>query len=487
MASIPAAAGSARSLRLSWGLRELVIAGACLAVFGILLFNPRVLNDGDTYWHLAAGQWMLDHGRVPNFDPFSFTHGGQPWVPHEWLSEIVMIGAFKTAGWTGIVVLFGLATALSMALFLTWMSRWLGPVALAAIAWFSVGCMWVGLFTRPHLLALPIMIFWTSRLIDARAEGRAPPLWLALLMVLWANLHGSFVFGALVAAPLALEALWEKRRDPWPVIRDWGLFAAACLVAILLTPNGVNAITYPFHIMMMKTLNGIVEWLPPDFRKMSEFQGAILLTLLVCLSRGVKVPFFRTLLLLVIFHMALTHQRHMLVLALIGPLLLAEPIGRSFGRTAAKPLAAPWLAAVVFALGALVMVGVRAVDPVTRPDAVTTPKTALQHVPAALRAQPVLNTYSFGGYLAYSGIKPFIDGRADMYGDDFFSGHMRLMRGDAAEFAKASAKYGLAWTILQPRERLAKQMDAKPGWTLVYRDRWAVVHARKDALEKAGR
>jgi hypothetical protein len=331
------------------------------------------------------------------------------------------------------------------------------------------------------------MIFWTSRLIDARAEGRAPPLWLALLMVLWANLHGSFVFGALVAAPLALEALWEGRRDPWPVIRDWGLFAAACLVAILLTPNGVNAITYPFHIMMMKTLNGIVEWLPPDFRKMSEFQGAILLTLLICLSRGVKVPFFRTLLLLVIFHMALTHQRHMLVLALIGPLLLAEPIGRSFGRTAAKPLAAPWLAAVVFALGALVMVGVRAVDPVTRPDAVTTPKTALQHVPAALRAQPVLNTYSFGGYLAYSGIKPFIDGRADMYGDDFFSGHMRLMRGDAAEFAKASAKYGLAWTILQPRERLAKQMDAKPGWTLVYRDRWAVVHARKDALEKAGR
>ncbi|CAN7297880.1 hypothetical protein LJR219_001472 [Phenylobacterium sp. LjRoot219] len=487
MASIPAAANSARILRLSWGLREVVIAGACLAVFAILLFNPRVLNDGDTYWHLAAGQWMLDHGRVPNFDPFSFTHGGQPWVPHEWLSEIAMIAAYKAAGWTGIVVLFGLATALSMGLFLGWLSRWLGPIALAVVAWLSVGCMWVGLFTRPHLLALPIMIYWTGRLLDARAEGRAPPLWLAGLMVLWANLHGSFVFGALVAAPLALEALWEQRRQPWPVIRDWGLFAAACLVAILLTPNGLHAITYPFHIMTMKTLNGIVEWLPPDFRKMSEFQAAILVTLLVCLSRGVKVPVFRTLLLLFIFHMALTHQRHMLVLALIGPLLLAEPIGRSFGRQAPRPLAMPWLPAVVFALGALVMIGVRAADPVVRNDAVTTPKIALQHVPVALRAQPVLNTYSFGGYLAFSGVKPFIDGRADMYGDDFFSGHIRLMRGDAAEFDRAAAKYGLAWTILQPREPLAKQMDAKPGWKLVYRDRWAVVHARKDALEVAGR
>lgn len=188
------------------GLREVVIAGACLAVFAILLFNPRVLNDGDTYWHLAAGQWMLDHGRVPNFDPFSFTHGGQPWVPHEWLSEIAMIAAYKAAGWTGIVVLFGLATALSMGLFLGWLSRWLGPIALAVVAWLSVGCMWVGLFTRPHLLALPIMIYWTGRLLDARAEGRAPPLWLAGLMVLWANLHGSFVFGALVAAR------WRWRR-----------------------------------------------------------------------------------------------------------------------------------------------------------------------------------------------------------------------------------------------------------------------------------
>lgn len=487
MASIPAAASPARILRLSWGLREVVIAGACLAVFGILLFNPRVLNDGDTYWHLAAGQWMLDHGRVPNFDPFSFTHAGKPWVPHEWLSEIVMILAYKAAGWTGIVVLFGLATALSMGLFLGRLSRWLGPIALAVTAWLSVGCMWVGLFTRPHLLALPIMIYWTARLLDARAEGRAPPLWLAGLMVVWANLHGSFVFGALVAAPLALEALWEKRREPWPVIRDWGLFAAACLLAILLTPNGLHAITYPFHIMTMKTLNGIVEWLPPDFRKMSEFQAAILVTLLVCLSRGVKVPIFRALLLLFIFHMALTHQRHTLVLALIGPLLLAEPIGRSFGRTMPRPLARPLLGVAIFALGALVMIGVRAADPVVRNDAVTTPKTALQHVPVALRVQPVLNTYSFGGYLAFSGVKEFIDGRADMYGDDFFSGHIRLMRGDAAEFERASAKYGLAWTILQPREPLAKLMDAKPGWKLVYRDRWAVVHAREDALEKAGR
>jgi hypothetical protein len=486
MATIPADS-RVQSLRLSVGLRQLVLVGACLVVFWLVVFNPRSLLDGDTFWHLASGAWMLEHGRVPHVDPFSFTHGGQPWVPHEWLSEVIMTLVFRAAGWTGIVVLFGLAAALSMALLLSRLGRWLGPIALGVTAWLVIGCLWVGLFTRPHLLALPIMIFWTGEMLAAGAENRAPPLWLAGLLVLWANLHGSFVFGALVAAPLAAEALTANWRDPWPTFRGWGLFAGACLAAVMLTPNGIEALTYPFQIMTMKTLNGIVEWLPPDFRVMTTFQAALLVTLFVCLVRGVKIPFFRALLVLFLLHMALLHRRHELVLAVIAPLFLAEPIGRSFGRAAPRPLGRPLVPAVLFAVGLLAMVAARAADPVVRVDAVNTPKTALEHVPAALQARPVLNTYSFGGYLVFRGVKPFIDGRADMYGDDFFSRHIRLMRGDPAEFDKAAAQYRLDWTILQPGEPLAKTMDAKPGWRRIYSDRWAVVHAREAALESLPR
>ena len=54
---------------------------------------------------------------------------------------------------------------------------------------------------------------------------------------------------------------------------------------------------------------------------------------------------------------------------------------------------------------------------------------------------------------------------------------------DDAEFDKSVAQYGLDWTVLQPGEPLARAMDAKPGWRRLYRDRWAVVHARVGALE----
>src|SRR5690349_2160797 len=103
MATIPAAAEPVQGVRLSLSLRQLVLVAAALTGFWLVVFDPRALVDGDTSSHLAAGSWMLDHGRVPHLDPFSFTHGGQPWVPHEWLSEVVMTLVYRAAGWTGIV------------------------------------------------------------------------------------------------------------------------------------------------------------------------------------------------------------------------------------------------------------------------------------------------------------------------------------------------------------------------------------------------
>ena len=34
------------------------------------------VQDPDFFWHVTAGQWIADHGRVPNTDPFSFTWAG---------------------------------------------------------------------------------------------------------------------------------------------------------------------------------------------------------------------------------------------------------------------------------------------------------------------------------------------------------------------------------------------------------------------------
>ena len=54
--------------------------------------------------------------------------------------------------------------------------------------------------------AWPILAWWVWLMLRAREHDRAPPLIAALLMALWANLHGGFVFGLAIAAAFGLEA-----------------------------------------------------------------------------------------------------------------------------------------------------------------------------------------------------------------------------------------------------------------------------------------
>src|ERR1700746_3813954 len=83
-----------------------------LAVFLRALAQPMaLLNDPDTYLHIAAGRWMLAHAALPVHDPFSHSLAGADWVPHEWLAEIVLAAAYDTAGWSGLVLLAAAAFA----------------------------------------------------------------------------------------------------------------------------------------------------------------------------------------------------------------------------------------------------------------------------------------------------------------------------------------------------------------------------------------
>ena len=107
------------------------------------------------------------------------------------------------------------------------------------------------LLARPHLLALPLLEMWTAGLIIAREEGRAPSWKLLPLMVLWANLHASFLIGLLLIVPFALEAVQEESRTRGAALRGWGVFAGLALLAAMLSPYGISGLIFPFKLMVM--------------------------------------------------------------------------------------------------------------------------------------------------------------------------------------------------------------------------------------------
>lgn len=452
---------------------------AAILMAALVAFAPQVLNDGDTYWHLATGQWILDHGRVPHTDVFSFSRPGAPWVAHEWLSDVLMALAYRAGGWSGMVALFALATGLTAWLLVRRLSISIGGLTLLTTSLLAFTCMSGSLLARPQLFMLPVMLLWLGELMRAREQGRAPRLPFALLMVLWANLHGSYVLGFVLAGAFGLEALIEQKESRLKVFRDWGLFGAASLAAILVTPHGLAGVTYPFQIMGMTILPHITEWRASDFSKPTVFEMALLATLFICLWRGVKVPLVRLLLLLLLLHMALQHTRHQLVLAVIAPLLLAAPLGQALQHGGARP---PLKRGLLLAAGlaAVLLVGARLAIPIVRTDGLNSPVTALSKVPPDIARQPVLNGYGLGGYLIFKGVKPFIDGRSDMYGDAFSAAYFRATRPDKAALDKLLADYRIAWTILEAGDPTVAVLDADPRWRRLHADAHAVVHRRID-------
>jgi len=461
--------------------RDCIALVAAAIAFCVTAFAAEVLNDGDTFFHIAAGARMLADHAVLYRDPFSYTFAGASWEAHEWLAEVAMAASYQLGGWSGLLVLFAVVAASTAGLFAYHLGRWLDWRTQALVAVLALSCMTPSLLARPHLMALPLLELWTAGLVIARSERRAPSFALLPLMTLWVNIHGSFLVGLALIAGLAVEAI-TRDGDRLAALRQWGSFAAGAIVAALLNPHGLAGLLFPLHMAATASLAHVAEWQPTDFSHAQPFELVLLAAIYVFTTRGVKLPPWRALIVLGLLYLALQHQRHQIVFALAAPLLLAEPLSLVLGKSGAgsardtgKFSAALSLAAVVIVIG---VAGLRFAIPATRVDSPVAPITALEHVSPALRADHVLNDYSFGGFLIFSGVKPFVDSRVELYGDAFLERYAEIIEPDPVVIRSILSAEDVQWTIFDPLSPVVGVMDRLPGWRRLYADRFAVIHIR---------
>jgi hypothetical protein len=482
--ALPSAARSVTSEAAEARVSGLVLALVAVFLFAVSAFSPAVLSDGDTWSHLATGEWILAHGAVPRVDPFSHSMPGAPWTAHEWLSEIVMTLAFRCGGWSGVALMTAAAASGAALIMGLRVARDLSGAALGATVGLGVALWLPNLLARPHVLALPLAAAWTVGLIEARERDAAPPVWLAPLMILWSNMHGGFVFGLALIGPFAIEAVaaapHEKRLA---ALHGWALFGLAATAAALVNPYGLEALLFPFRLMGVANLSRISEWRAQDFSQVGPMEIALILALGFALTRPMATPPVRAALVAGLLAMALQHARHAQLLGLVAPMLLARPIADAIGaarpREARRDVARVALTASFAA--ALGLSALRIAEPIVRIDGPAAPISALAAVPPQLRTKPVLNDYSFGGYLIWSGVRPFIDGRADMYGGAMLGLYRKLAAGDPATLEATLSRYRIAWTIFAPDDPVTAVLDRAPGWRRLYADGVAVVQVREGA------
>jgi hypothetical protein len=444
-----------------------------LLAFAFVAFAPLLFNDGDTYWHIGAGQWISAHGSVPVTDPFSFSARGRAWTSHEWLSELMMATAYGLASWAGVGILFAGAVFLMFLFAGRELLKAIKPVHAAAALVLLFVLLEPSLLARPHVLAWPVVAAWTILLMRARERHRAPPLAAALIMLVWANLHASFVFGLVMIPFVALEALIEER-DRKRALLAWALFALVSLAVTLVNPSGLQGLLYAFQVSSMKILPLINEWRPSSPSRDPLFFAMTGIATLAVVLRRPRIPIPRLLLIAALFYLALTHARHQALFGIVSLLLITPALGKATGEGEL-----PRKAVIALVAGLALISLIRLAAPVPHRDTPVYPGAAIASVPSSLRAQPVLNAYDFGGALILHGIAPFIDGRADMYGDTHTADAYAIERGDAQRFNAAVKRWDIRWTILHPTERLVTVLDRDAGWRRAYADKYAVIHVRK--------
>jgi hypothetical protein len=391
------------------------------------------------------------------------------------------------------VLLTIICFAVSLGLLTRFLLRWAEPFsALIAVA-LAAALVEGHLLARPHLLALPLLVLWSGMLFAARDTGSTPPFRLLPLMALWANLHDSYMFGLLLTFYLGAEAVMAGPRRL--EARRWCLFAALTLVAALATPNGVTGFIEPFRLMAMPALqSSFVEWRSPDFQDFQPLEIWLLGLIALGLTTGIKLPLWRVLVVVGLCHMALAHIRHADLLALVAPLAVAGSLGpqlaarirsspaSAVGRAAARlaePAAAP---AVVLALAvALTMSLPSLLRPIARADDPATPASALAAAARMGLSGHVFNNEGFGGYLVFRGIPTFIDGRIELFGNDFLARYLDAANGDAAALGSLLDRWGVRWTLLSPEQGAVSLLDHLPGWRRVYTDARAIIHLRRAA------
>jgi hypothetical protein len=475
----------------SRGLLPLCV-GAGAYLFFLFTGDGR-LQDSDTFWQIKVGQWIIDHRAVPQMDLYSFTKFGAPWISTSSLSQILYAVVHAQWGWAGPVILASLAIAATVAISVYCLSAHFEAAHCILLAMLALLLSLHHLLARPHVLAMPVMVAWVGGMISA-ADRRAPPSLLLLpLMALWANLHGGFVLGLALIAPVALVAIWDAAPDRRIFLTlKWGCFACGALVASCCTPYGWNTLLGAARILDLGELLSIIsEWRSADFSSFGVFEASLLGLIGFGFYRGLVLSPPRIILLLGLVYMALTHVRSIEAFAFLLPLVLAKPLASQIRPSAASRPSEYWLPRYVTAFAPVAIVATALASTlsyVSHHNFVFVNSQAPNAAVELLQkrgAKRVFNSYEFGGYLIAEGMPVFIDGRAELYGEKFVVNYF-----DAVEARKVDQLLGLLddyhidATLLVPASPAAQVLDHIKGWRRLYADDTAVIHVRQSDADQ---
>jgi hypothetical protein len=482
-----------------------------IIVFAMAAFVMAMLYDPDYFWHLRAGQLILDTHALPSHDPFSFTRPNAPWLLNAWLFDVVLYAVHSIGGPIGVRLLVAVLMGATFAVVYRSIRAFLnpGPALLIAVVCFTALLSFAA--PRGQIISYLFYAIYLHLTLGFLHDGDARRLnWLPPIMILWVNSHGGYATG-LILLTTVTAATALGRWLGWPDHNPTRLRPLLiCLVltagASLVSPYHIHNWLYLVQSAGLEATQVIAEWRAPMLKD-RYFQSLVILALAYGWSvafRNSRPKLEELLLATAMLLLSMKATRHVsfgvITLAPLLALALSDGVlaklqawwqrsdvrnrykktagrGRELGSTI---YAMNWLMLCVSLLLGLAFWPMLAARQMEARDQFTGWK-AVDFVVSRGITGRVFNEYGFGGLMIYRlgpAQKVFIDGRAAPYGDAFVREYLKIFTGQEG-WAEAFDRYEIDYVVC-PRSAPIRQLLLQRGdFVSVYKDEYNSVLVKR--------
>lgn len=481
---------------------SLFLVVVILLVFNIATSTP---TDTDMWWHLRTGDEMWHQGKILLTDEFSYTRFGEMWVNTFWISDLALYGLWNLGGYFAITLTVSL---LAIAIMLIVFRQMSGSAylrgLLVIIAMMGMVANWT---PRPQLLSF-LLLAGLDYFLNRHINFKRQPLWpLVFLFALWGNLHGGFIWGILLLLATLAGEIFNNLLNNQPKLHyneigHLGIWSVFSILAVSANPNGIMLWKLPFQQIDVSLT--IQEWLSPDFHQFYAHPLLWLLFLLiVSLAYSEQHMSFTDLIKGLGFtYLFFVAQRNMGPYAIIILPIIAKHFSLAMSSFSKAPILENIKAKILQAspikqpsekfnfIINTTLVSLLVIFALINAYAASMPQRIEEKVPARAVAWvkenqphgPIFNSYNWGGYLTWElrDYPVFIDGRADLYGNEIITQWSEINNGSDQAFSLLDERK-INLIFLEPTSPLLKQLP-QHGWNKEFSDSKIEIYIRQPPL-----
>lgn len=474
-----------------------------IAIFlGALLLGPRMLSlDSDLGRHLTLGGYILETRTIPTTDILSFTRDGEPRPPYEWLTQVLFASANSLLGLDGVLlVCAGIIAAGFVVLYNDAARRSRMPLTALLIVILAAAASSLHWLPRPHVTTFLLLAIWLERLARVRRGEYVPLRQFPLLMLVWVNAHGGFIFGVLAWLAYTAGWGWEKLlgKSDWQTGKRWFSIGALALIATFITPSGWGNWLAVLNNNSPYILNRTAETMPADFSSAGTWPFAFLIGLsIITILATHKTQSASHIFLLGGFALlGALMARNIPLFAIASAPILSEGVSKLLERVPRwkqieaniAALESPLRGAVwpiIVSVGIVFFLGSRyqvQKEAWTRFDARVFPVAAADWLVKNPQSGNLFNDINWGGYLLHRlwpAQKIFADSQTDFYGEELLREYEQAVTAHAG-WENVLQKHAVDWALLPVSAPLAGALQTS-NWIAIYEDNLTIILRRPDA------